>query len=168
MFFLRCTRKLLDRLPRSVAPATEQAASTTRMGDWTGNLLFIARQQVVLGVNNKTLLPVLLPIAPNKTFLPRFTETAGEMLMVLGIDRPKVLSEMAGMNECFVAPTNDRRVLGTMNDFGRMLEDYLDGRALVEVALHLADAPCSPIGMRNPRDVTRDLFAASTLRLVKG
>jgi hypothetical protein len=67
-----------------------------------------------------------------------------------------------------VAPTNDRRVLGTMNDFGRMLEDYLDGRALVEVALHLADAPYSPVGMRNPRDVTRDLFAAPTLRLVKG
>ncbi len=138
------------------------------MGDWTANLLFIGRQQIVLGVNNKTLLPVLLPTAPNKTFLPRFTEAAGELLMALGIERTAVLAEVASMNECVVASTNDRRVLGTLNDFGRMLEVYLDGRPLPEVARHLAEAPCSPIGMERPRDVARELFSAPTLRLVKG
>ena len=156
MFILRCTKKLLGRIGRSDDTYAEQVTSTTRMGDWTANLLFIGRQQVVLGVNNRTLLPVLLPIAPNKTFIPRFVEAAGEMLMAIGIeDRKAVLTEMSAMAECIVAPTNDRRVLGTINEFGRMLEVYLDGRPLPEVALHLSDTPCSPIGMDRPRAAAR-------------
>ena len=167
MFVLRCTKKLLDRLGLARAKPDE-VKSTTTLGDWTANLFFIGRQQLVLGVNNKTLLPVLLPIAPNKTFLARFTEAAGETLMALGIDRRQVLAEMAGMTECLVAPTNDRRVLGTINDFGRMLEVYVDRRSLPEVALHLAEAPCSPIGMERPRDVARQVFSTPALHVVKG
>ena len=111
----------------------------------------------MLGVNNTTLLPVLLPIAPNNTFISRFVEAADEMLMAIGIgDRRAVLAEMAAMGECVVAPTNDRRVLGTINDFGRALDFIVDGRPLPEVALHLAETPCSPIGMQRPRDVTRE------------
>ena len=72
------------------------------------------------------------------------------------------------MNECRVAKTNSRQVLGSMLDFANMLEVYLDGRPLVEVALHLSEAPCSPIAMERPRDVARELFAAPPLRLVKG
>lgn len=175
MYALRCTKKLVGRLGSLKAEGDPQATSTTRLGDWTANLLFVRRQQLVLAVNNKTLLPVLLPIAPNKTFLPRFAEAAGEMLMALGIDRRAVLAEMETMGECLVAPANDRRVLGTINDFGRMLDAYLDGRPLPEVAVHLAEAPCSPIGMESPRRATLALFqervrdpSRPALRLVKG
>jgi hypothetical protein len=175
LFVLRCTKKLLDRLPPPSGGEGDERASDTRLGDWTAHLLFIGRQQIVLGVNNRTLLPVLLPIAPNKTFISRFVEAAGEMLMALRVDRKTVLAEMGAMSECVVATTNDRRVLGTINDFGRMLEVYLDGRPVVEVALHLAEAPCGPLKMGRPRDAARELFAQSwigsnkpNLRLVKG
>jgi hypothetical protein len=155
---LRCTKKLLDRIGRHAPSEREPGPSTTRLGDWTANLFIIRRQQVVLAVNNRTLLPVLIPIAPNTTFLSRVVEASGEMLMALGVDRKEALSEMTAMNDCTVAPTNDRRVLGTINDFGRMLEAYLDGRPLPEVALHLAEAPCGPIGMERPMDVARETF----------
>ncbi len=122
MVILRCTKKLQARLPTRSAEGNDQALSDTRLGDWTAHLFFIGRQQIVLAVNNKTLLPVLLPIAPSKTFIARFVEAAGEMMIALGIDRQKVLAEMSGMNEWVVTTTNDRRVLGTINDFGRMLE----------------------------------------------
>jgi hypothetical protein len=164
---LHCTKKLLDRLGGPTLGSGPQPKSTTRMGDWTANLFFIGRQQLVLAVNNATLLPVLLPIAPAKTFQTRFIEAAGEMLMALGIDRAKVLAEMSAMNECAFAPTSDRRVLGTINDFGRMLGAYVDGRPLPEVALHLAQAPCSPIGMERPKDEARKVFSRPTMRLVR-
>lgn len=175
MFVLRCTKKLLSRLPPRPATEGDQRTRDTRLGDWTANLFYIGRQQIVLGVNSKTLLPVLLPIAPSKTFLARFVEAAGEMLMALGVDRTAVLAEMAGMGECIVAPTNDRRVLGTINDFGRALDYCVDGRPLPEVARHLAETPCSPIGMESPRSATLALFGQlvqnptrPALRLVKG
>jgi len=114
VFILRCTKKLLGRLPPRSGGDGDEQTSDTRLGDWTAHLFLIGRQQVVLGVNNKTLLPVLLPIAPSKTFLSRFVEAAGEMLMAIGIDRKAVLAEMAAMGECIVG--NDRRVLGTIYD----------------------------------------------------
>lgn len=153
----------------------EHGLSTTNLGGWTANLFIVRRQQIVLGVNNTTLLPVLVPIAPNKTLITRFVEAAGEMLMALKIDRDLVLSEMAAMEVCVATTTNDRRVLGTNNDFGSMLESYLDGRPLQEVALHLAEAPCGPLKMGRPRDAAHDLFARvearsapPLLRVVKG
>jgi len=167
VFVLRCTKKLLVRIEGHAVAEGEPAKSTTRMGDWHANLVIIRRQQLVLAVNNVTLLPVLLPLAPVKSFLPRFTEAVGEMLMALGVERGSALAEMSSMAECTVAGTNDRRVLGTINEFGRMLDSYLDGRPLPEVALHLAEAPCSPLGMDRPRDAARELFAAANLRLVK-
>jgi hypothetical protein len=149
--------------------------STTRLGDWTANLFFIGRQQIVLAVNNTTLLPVLLPIAPNKTFPPRFTAAAGEMLMALGVDRQEALAEMAAMGECIVAPTNSRQVLGVINDFGKAIGWYLEGRTLPEAALHLAETPCGPLKMESPRRATRAFFEQlgslankPALRLVKG
>lgn len=175
MVVLRCTKKLLGRLPPRLGGEGDTRGSDTRLGDWTANLFSIGRQQIVLGVNNKTLLPVLLPIAPSKTFLPRFVEAAGEMLMAIGVtNRMAVLVEMAAMGDCIVAPTNDRRVLGTINDFGRAL-DFLMDLPLPEIALRLAGTPCSPIGMEYPKDVARGLFAQvgsgttrPPLRLVKG
>lgn len=176
MFVLRCTKKLLGRLTRgSGGGGDEQVVSNTLLGDWTANLFFIGRQQLVLAVSNKTLLPVLLPIAPNKTFIPRFVEAAGEMMMAIGIDRNAVLAEMTAMGECIVAPTNDRRVLGIINDFGRALDVLVDRQPLPESALMLADMPCSPIGMESPRRATIALVdqvvpdpTRPALRLVKG
>lgn len=161
MLVLRCTKKLIDRIGRHAPFEREPTPSTTRLGDWTANLFIIRRQQIVLAVNNTTLFPVLLPLAPNTTFISRFVEAAGETLIAIGVDRKEALSEMAAMNDCVVAPTNDRRVLGAINDFGRMLEVYLDGRPLPEVALHLAEAPCGPIGMERPNDVAREVFRAT-------
>jgi hypothetical protein len=89
------------------------------------------------------------------------------MLHALRIDPTKIVAEVSAMEECIVAPTNDRRVLGTMNDFDRMLDSYLDRRSLQAEALQLAEAPCGPIGMASPIDETRRVFSAPVLRLVK-
>lgn len=169
MFVFRCTKKLYQRIEPWAAPEREPpTSSTTKLGDWTANIVIIHRQHLVLAVSNVTLLPVLLPIAPSKTLIPRLTDAVGSVLRVLGIDQQRIVSELAAMGHCIVTGTNDRRVLGSMNDFVRMLDAYLDGRPLVEVALCLAEAPCSPLGMASPRRTTTALFTAPALRLVKG
>lgn len=169
MFVLRCTKKLYQRIEPWAAPEREPLSpATTRLGDWTGNIVIIRRQHLVLAVSNVTLLPVLLPLAPAKTLLTRLPEAVRAVLMALEIDPRKIDSEVNGMGEVIVTGTNDRWVLGSINDFGRLLEAYLDQRSLVDVALHVAEAPCSPIGMARPRDETVRVFSAPALRLVKG
>ena len=122
----------------------------------------------MLAVSGITLLPVLVTAAPYKTMIPRIAEAAGQVLRALGIGEAKVAEEEDAMRDAVMATTNNRRVLGSMNDFANMLDAYLDDRCLTEVALHLADSPCSPIGMNSPREATLTLFSTPSLRLVRG
>jgi len=55
------------------------------------------------------------------------------------------------------ARTTSRQILGTMNDFHRMLE-LAPSDTLVSAALELAEAPCGPIGMDTPERTTVSLF----------
>jgi hypothetical protein len=97
--------------------------------------------------------------------LARFPDAIRQAIRALAIDEAKVATEVEAMTECTVATTNSRRVLGSMNEFVFQLEAYLDGRPLVEVALHLADTPCSPIGWQSPRAATMALFGTVALKL---
>jgi hypothetical protein len=168
MVVLRCTRKLLRRVGSGSPDSVEPPKSTTRLGDWYANVVIVHRQHLVLAVSGVTLLPVLVPAAPYKTMIQRIAEAAGQVLRALTIAEDRVAAEEKAMREAIMATTNDRRVLGSMNDFANMLDAYLDDRPLTEVALHLAEAPCSPIGMKSPQDATLALFSTPTLRLVKG
>ena len=162
MFTLRCTKKLLHR----VGPTSHDVApprSTTALGDWTANMVILNRQQLVVAVSSRTLLPVILPLAPAKTLPTRLPMAVGEVLRRLAIDRSLADAEANAMAECFVDRTNDRRVLGSLNEFIFMLESYLDGRPLVDVALHLADMPCGPLRGEAPNDLTRAALLAGRM-----
>jgi hypothetical protein len=169
MVVFRCTQKLRRRMGPLAAPENGSAKSSGRLGDWYANAVSVRGQQLVLGVSGITLLPVLMPAAPYKTMLPRFAQATGDILRALGIREAQVVAEAEVMRDLVVAPTNNRRVLGSMNDFAWMMEAYLeDTPTLLAVALKLAESPCSPLGMKNPREATLTLFSAPTLRLVKG
>jgi hypothetical protein len=162
----RCTRKLLRHLENE--DVREPPTSTTRLGDWYANLLIVRRQHLVLAVSGVTLLPVLVPAAPYKTMIARFAKGAGQVLRAMKIEEAKVRAEESAMRDYVVATTNDRRVLGSMNDFAWMMEAYVEDHSLWEVALKLAEAPCGPLGMRNPKEATLALFSTPVLRVVKG
>ena len=89
-------------------------------------MLIVRRQHVVLAVSAVTLLPVLVPAAPYKTMTARFVEATGKVLRALGIPEAKVAEEVGAMRELVVAPTNDRRVLGSTNDFAWMTQGYIE------------------------------------------
>ncbi len=163
MFTLRCTKKLLGRFgaSRAPAPAGGDAAPTTRLGDWHANVLYRTGAELVLLVNDRSLLPVLVSARPGDLIVARFVEALGAELDRLGIATDVVSAELAGMAEVQLARTRSRQILGTMNDFDRMLDSYLTpGNSLVDVALRLAEAPCGPIAMRSPADVAVELRAA--------
>jgi hypothetical protein len=167
MVVLRCTRKLLRHVGPAISADDPAARSRSRLGDWYANAVVVRRRHIVLAVSGVTLLPVLLPAAPYKTMIGRFADAAGEVLRALGIPEAKVVEELSGLHDLVVAPTNDRRVLGSMNDFAWMMQGYFeDTRSLLDVALKLSEAPCSPLGMKNPRESTRAVLTTPTLRLV--
>ena len=78
MYTLRCTRKLLRRIDE--APSSEAVASTTVLGDWCANLLYLRPQQLVLAMNERSLLCVLVPAAPAATVAERLRLEVGGAL----------------------------------------------------------------------------------------
>ena len=157
MFTMRCTRALLKRLKASPEPSPP--VPTTKLGDWYANLLHTRPQQLILCVSEKTLLPVVMPAKGTEPVAVRLTAGAGEMLRAIGISERVVDVELAAMAEAKISTTASRTVLGSMNDFAFMLESHLaQGGTLMEMALRLAESPCSPIGMNSPREATRELL----------
>jgi len=77
MFTVHATKKLLGRVRRPVMPPVVDP--DTGLGNWYANVLFW-RPQVALLVNERTLFPVLMPLASAATLLDRFPEALGAVL----------------------------------------------------------------------------------------
>jgi hypothetical protein len=159
VYTLRCTGKLLKR----IGPVTEKAreAPTTVLGDWYGTLIYAPRIQLVLLTSERTLLPVVVEAREARTLTQRFPMALARVLAELGVALPAIDREVQAMAAPRTGKTASRQVLGTMNDFQRMMPYHQwPPRSLTAVSLELAEAPCGPIGMRSPDDLTRELFAA--------
>jgi len=156
MVVLRCTRKLLRRLRKT--PAEDAPTSSTLLGDWYANVVFVYRKPIILAVSARTLLPVLIPARDPASLGPRLAAALAEILAALGIPADQIRDEQQQMAQIAFAPTISRQILGTMNDFDRMLEPA-PGQSLTSAALELAQAPCGPIGMDSPDRATVSLFA---------
>lgn len=111
---IRGTKKLRERVKRSSVADGEE--STTALGDWFANALFW-RRQVALLVNSRTLLPVFMELAPAATLLERAPAAIESVLHRHGLDEAFLAAERNAMGEVRIAPTNDRRVVGVMNEF---------------------------------------------------
>lgn len=163
MFTLRCTRKLLRRL--GARPSSEAITPTTLLGDWYANLLYRRPQQLVLAMNERSLLCVLVPAAPADRLGLRLRDAVADLLLGIGVPSPLVSAEMQAMEPMAVGATASHAVLGCMNDAVLCLDAFQAGLAgqvtLREVTLHLAENIYSLTHYHTPRLKALELFLAS-------
>ena len=81
MFYLHCTKKLLDRIKPEISPPGQ---SDTSLGNWYATALFW-KPQVAMLVSERTLVPVLMPLAPAATLARRFPAQLALILKEHGI-----------------------------------------------------------------------------------
>lgn len=148
MFVVHGTREFLDRVAEPTAVPVEHP--TTLLGNWYATALFW-KPQVAWFVNESTLLPVLLPLAPAATVLHRLRAAVATVLEAHAIGRTFIEHEVAEMSERHLATTSNRSVVGIMNEFAFLggacrLSNGVDD--LVALSLRLAES-----GIRGP--VTR-------------
>ena len=95
MVVLRCTQKLLVRLKQIGAlPPVE---STTRLGDWYGNILTIRRRQHLLFISERSRLPVVIPIRESKRLVEVFPAAVCEVLGHVGVAAADIADERSRM-----------------------------------------------------------------------
>jgi hypothetical protein len=149
VFSIHATKKLLDRVNRPVLPTVSEPA--TILGNWYANVLFW-KPQVALLVNERTLLPVLMPLAPAATLAERFPEALQRVLEALGVVPAFIEVEICAMADARYAKTANRSVVGIMNEFKYLAEAYRDHRGLddlVALAAELSGTPCGPLYSRH-------------------
>ncbi len=148
MLVVRGTKKLRDRVRGSLAAEADR--SSTELGDWFATALFW-KPQVALLVNSRTLLPLFVPLAPAGSLLDRMPSAIESILRRHGIDEEFIAREMAAMDAVRLAPTNDRSVVGVMNEFAFHAErHWRDGLQDFEaLSLRMAHLPLGPLQDRS-------------------
>jgi hypothetical protein len=146
MTVFRFTRALLKRI--QVAPAPVNVPSSGKLGDWFVTVVLLKRQWWLLAVSCTTRLPVLWPARPFATMATRFPGSLLDVLRGLGVSETAIATELDAMGPATFAPTNDRSVLGTLNEFVAALRWARDDRpteSARETSLWLADTPILPL-----------------------
>ena len=138
MLVVRGTKKLRDRVKGPTI--VDDDVSTGVLGDWFATAQFW-RPQVALVVNARTYLPLFVPLAPAPKLLDRLPGEIARVLDLHGFDQTAIDAELAHMADVALAPTNDRSVVGVMNEFA-FLGEHPETIKIVEwPALDFDDHP---------------------------
>ena len=161
MLIVRATKKLLDRIGAPSLDEGEQ--STTLLGQWYATALFW-KPPVALFVNEPTLLPVLLPLAPAATLLARFPRQLAAVPAAHGTPGEVIDEEQRQMHDRRLAKTANRSVVGIMNEFSFLAGAYRGDTPapdLLSLAVRLAATPCGPLYSKH---ISPDRELAALLR----
>jgi hypothetical protein len=143
MLVVHGTRAFRDRVPGHTAAPDD--VSTTLLGSWYATLLRW-RRPVALLVNEKTLLPLLMPLTPARTLLERIPDAVAELLAAHQLPAPFAETEPAAMTEILLTPTANRSVVGVLNEFTFLSDVHrADPDGLLELSVRLAATPLGPL-----------------------
>jgi hypothetical protein len=160
MVVLRCTQKLLVRLKQvGDLPPVE---STTRLGDWYGNILRIGRRQHLLFISERSRLPVVISIREAKQLGTVFPDAVCERLTIVGVAAGDIADERMRMSELAFGRTRNRSLLGTLNDFAFMAQSgdarRTEPESPEELMRFLSQTPILPLDGASPIELTRAVF----------
>lgn len=147
MTTLRCSAQLLRRLG---TPASD-ALPSGRLGDWYAKIVATRPRHLVLCTNERSLLCVVVPLAPQATLLSRFSAAAQARISQLPVAAKLRLAEISALAQPRLGRATNRSVIGSMIQFGYAVESWLE-RPLTDrvddldaLGLWLCDTPCSPL-----------------------
>jgi hypothetical protein len=165
MALIRCTTKLLDELG---AKPTKVPDQPTSLNDWHANLLWLNRHKYVLFTNDRTLYSLLMrwrKIQRLADFLAGFRLSLFNSLMSEGLDQSQVEHMLSEHTQVTIMKTNNRSVLGSMNDLAFQIKSMIsmnEGLAhadLSEVSRQVNRIPMSAIKYKVGIDEMKRMLA---------
>jgi hypothetical protein len=162
MVVLRCTQSLLLRLKQfDDAP---DVRSTTKLGDWYGNLIWMGNRHVLLFISERSRLPIMIPVREANRLRSSFPDAVCHMLAAVGVPAETIERERQEMSEIAFGRTQSRSLLGSLNDFSMMARMHFITRRtdpLERIARELAETPLIlPFDGAHPSAMTRRVLNA--------
>ncbi len=134
MATLRCTKKLLTELKRGPSDGTQSA---DEFGCWHANLLRIDRRKCVLFTHDKTLYTFFVPglTKPHfQNFDEVFRQNLFKSLMSENLPQKHIEIFLDDIRKIEITKTNNRSVLGSMNDLTFQLQCQIADEGGLSVA----------------------------------
>ena len=162
MFILRCTRKLLQRIKDE--PFEGSVPTTTALGDWYANVIPMPFGELLLFVNERSLLTVAIPGEDVRFILPQLRQRVDNLLKRFNVPNRLVIAEIRNMQNVQIAKTASRSVLGSMNDIAlnyQIMVEYNEAsriQNLGELELNLSSMPHKPLDYGFPVDIALKLL----------
>jgi len=180
MITIRCTRKLLERLPVDAGQELRSKhsdhfaandATPTVLSGWHANLLTMQRRQSVLLVHDTTRFPVFIPALKRSdftTFDYRFVDSFMNTLLKTGAEDELMQVAVSRLAPILIEETSDRSVLGTLNNMVQQIQFAIDDGEIAiaditgyRIGAWLADTPWHARGITGaiwPADEMADLL----------
>jgi hypothetical protein len=162
MITLRCTQKLLKFL--GIVPNKNLELTTARLGDWYANLVPTLLGDLIIFVNEKSLLTVAIPVWNSDHLVPLFRLRVANLLEMLRIDPGGIADELCHFDQVQFGRTVSRTILGSMNDIAYQYQVIAEEAgneseiSLSAVELDLSRMPSKPIDYNFPSDIARELL----------
>ena len=145
MFYLHCSKQLLDRVSSGLSEPAGTGGNI--LGNWYAKAIF-SKPQVALFVNERTLLPVLMPLAPASSLVERFPQYLFKVLLSQGVSESFMQQELNYLDEVIYCKSTNRSIIGILNMFTYHLESYQSihyANDWYELSMMMADTPCGPL-----------------------
>jgi hypothetical protein len=162
MATLRCTRKLIKFL--EIVTTETPEPPTGAMGDWYANLIPTYAGELIIFVNERSLVTVAIPARENENLIPLFRTRVENLLMMIGIPREVIDREISHLDPIQFAKTASRSVLGSMNDIAwhyQIISEEAEDKSHLSLSaaeLKLSQMPSGRLGYRFPIDVAKELL----------
>lgn len=161
MLVLRCTRKLLERWGPAVSSPPE---STTVLGDWYAKPFAVGRKRYTVMISGRSRIALVMPNRGLAEVMRRFPDELGALLLQLGARPDAAEREIEASREIVPALTNNRSLVGTLNEFASMASSAMSDDpqiTLGDLSLWLSRSPVGPLGLQRPADVALVLLSQS-------
>ena len=145
MFYLHCSKQLLDRVSSGLSEPAGTGGNI--LGNWYAKVIF-SKPQVALFLNERTLLPVLMPLAPASSLVERFPQYLFKVLLSQGVSESFMQQELNYLDEVVYCKSTNRSIIGILNMFTYQLESYQSihyANDWHELSMMMADTPCGPL-----------------------
>ncbi len=119
MQLIRCTAKLIKELGLTKSELADEPPKFSFLGQWHANLIYISRRKCVLFANDKILINFIVPDvsrAEIKNLGSMFESTFHCILADEGYSQKQIIKILAEYSEIGIGKSNNRSVLGSLND----------------------------------------------------
>ncbi len=161
MIKLKCTKRLLSRLGEvhKEVPADDLKI----LGDWVGNLVPIMGGELLIFLNERSLLTIVLAPSAVNDLRASFTNQVIQLLENLELPEAFIQEVNSEISSISIGSTDSRRMLALHRDASSYYRDSVDFippdriRNQIEMEIHMANWLYGPSPYQRPIDLLHEL-----------